>query len=301
MRPMPQLGEFDGQFGLRVLRDGAFEGPGKLSTHLPGRLVPVRSERFVSEANGTSHVSAVITLPGLEDAFDDRLAVAVCEDPDAAHAEIHMLFAGRHEEFLRATPSAIHPDAHIDGRASVAPYGVSVAAGAVIGPNVVLSPGTVIEEDVVLRPGCVIGDPAFNLGRAGGRRRILPSLGGVRIGRGAELAAHVCVDAAMFGGETRVGEETAIDHHAYLAHDVQLGRLVTVCAHAAIMGRVVIGQLAYVGPGAVIVNGAVIGAGASITMGAVVTRDVAEKARVSGNFALPHGRFLEILRRDRDT
>ena len=296
---MIRLSEFDGRFGLRVIRDGAFKGPGKLSTPLPDRLAPLRSERFVEQTNAAANISAVITTPGLEDALDPRLGVAVCDDPDAAHAEIHMICAARHDQALREQRTDIAPDATINDRAAVSPYGVTIGSGAWIGPNVILGPGTVIEAEAVLRAGCVIADPAFNLGRVGGRRRILPSMGGVRIGAGCDLAALVCIDAAMFGGETLIGEGVAIDHHAYIAHDVQLGRGVTVCGHAAIMGRAVIGDGAYVGPGSVIVNGAIIGAGAKVTMGAVVTRDVPEKATVSGNFALPHARFLEGLRRDR--
>lgn len=294
-----RLRKFEGRFGLKVIRDGLFEGTGKLSTQHPGRLVVVRSAQYVEEANEAMNVSAVLTLPGLEAGIDERLAVAVSDYPNEAHSAIHMECAAARERQLRATPTYLHPNADVHERAVISSYGVTVGKHSVIGPNCVLNAGVVVEEDCRVQANCALGGAAFNLGVVGGCRRVLPSIGGVRIKKGSYLAANVCIDAAMFSGETLIGDETAIDHHAYIAHDVQLGKRVTVCGHAAVMGRVIIGDEAYVGPGAVIVNGAEIGTGAKISMGAIVTRDVPEGVTVSGNFALPHARFLDNLRRDR--
>ncbi|WP_262422631.1 DapH/DapD/GlmU-related protein [Brevundimonas denitrificans] len=290
---------FDGKYGLTVIRDGEFEGTGKLSTPLPGRLVPLRSERYVQQTNGASNVTAVLTSPALASQLDERLAVAVCDDPDRAHAEIHLECGASHQRRLQSIPTVIHPTASIDERASVSPFGVTIEAGAVVGPFTVVHAGVVIEEDVHIRANCTLGDAAFNLGTAGGRRRILPAFGGVRIRRGADIAGGVSIDAAMFGGETVIGSEVAIDHHAYIAHDVQVGNLATICGHAAIMGRALIGDRAYIGPGSVIINGATVGQGAKVTMGAVVTRSVEEGQVVTGNFALPHQVFLSNLRQIR--
>ena len=57
-----------------------------------------------------------------------------------------------------------------------------------------------------------------------------------------------------------------------------------------------IGDEAYIGPSSVIINGARIGEKAKVSIGAVVTRDVPAGETVSGNFAIPHDRFLTHLR-----
>jgi UDP-3-O-[3-hydroxymyristoyl] glucosamine N-acyltransferase len=93
-----------------------------------------------------------------------------------------------------------------------------------------------------------------------------------------------------------LGEETVADNLVYIAHDVQVGRQVQICALANILGRTVVGDNAYVGPSAVIKNGLKIGARARISIGSVVTQDVADGAVVSGNFAIGHDRFLTHLR-----
>jgi UDP-3-O-[3-hydroxymyristoyl] glucosamine N-acyltransferase len=93
-----------------------------------------------------------------------------------------------------------------------------------------------------------------------------------------------------------LGEETLLDSLVYIAHDVQIGRRVQVCAMASVFGRSVIGDDAYLGPSCVIKNGLMIGESARINMGSVVTENVGANIAVSGNFAIAHDRFLEHIR-----
>jgi UDP-3-O-[3-hydroxymyristoyl] glucosamine N-acyltransferase len=86
------------------------------------------------------------------------------------------------------------------------------------------------------------------------------------------------------------------DNLVYIAHDVQIGRRVQICALVNILGRATIGDGAYLGPSAVIKNGLSLGANARVNIGAVVTQDVAAGAAVSGNFAISHERFLDHIR-----
>ncbi len=291
-----RLGAFEGVGGLKVLRDAAFAVTGKLSTPLDGLLAPLRSERYLAEANACARLAAVITTPDLAERLDGRLGVAVAREPDVAHAEVHAQLAAARAAALQAQPTTIDPSAQIDGSASIAPYGVEIGAGVYVGPRCVVLPGSTIEADCVLHVGAVIGVAGFQVARIGGRQRIAPQLGGVRLARGVELLADVSVARALFGGETLVGEETLADCHVYIAHDCRIGARVQICALANILGRVEIGDDAYIGPSAVVVNGARIGAGGKVTMGAVVTRDVPAGTTVSGNFAIEHDRFLDHLR-----
>ncbi|MBS0409750.1 MAG: hypothetical protein JSR86_07530 [Proteobacteria bacterium] len=290
------LGAYDGVGGLKVLRDAAFAVTGKLSTPLPGVLAPLRSERYLDEANACANLAAVITTPALAERIDGRLGVAVASEPDAAHAEVHARLAVRRAAALKARPTRIHPTAEVDSSASVAPYGVEIGPNVYVGPRSVVLPGSTLEAGVVLHVGAVIGVAGFQAARVAGRQAIAAQLGGVRLGQGVELLADVAVARALFGGETCVGRETLADCHVYIAHDCRIGARVQICALANILGRVEIGDDAYVGPSAVVVNGARIGAGAKLTMGAVVTRDVDAGATVTGNFAIEHHRFLDHLR-----
>lgn len=291
-----QLSEFQGLAGLEVLRDGPFAVTGKLSTLLDGLCVPLRSAKYLDEVNANPRVSAVLTTREIAGGLDARFAVAIAEKPDTAHAELHARLAEKREAELRARPNRIDASAVIDPSARIADHGVEIGARVRIGAHVSVASGVVVEDDCVLHPGVSLGVPGFNTGIIGGRQRIIPQLGGVRLRPYVELLANVCVARALFGGETTLGEETVVDNLVYIAHDVQIGRRVQICALVNILGRVEIGDEAYIGPSSVIINGARIGEKAKVSIGAVVTRDVPAGATVTGNFAIPHDRFLTHLR-----
>lgn len=293
---MTKLSDYDGLAGLRVLRDGPFEITGKLSTPIPGLCVPLRSAKFADEVNKNANVAAVITTSDIADFVDKRLALAVTDQPDAAHTEIHALLATRHQDNLRSQPNQIDPSATIHPSASIAAYGVKIGPGTWVGANATIAAGVKIESDCVLHPGVSLGVPGFNTGIIGGRQRIIPQIGGVHLKPFVELLSNVCVARALFGGDTLIGEEVVADNLVYIAHDVQIGDRVQICALVNILGRTIVGDEAYLGPSAVIKNGLKIGRGAKISIGAVVTQDVPENTVVSGNFAIPHDRFLHHIR-----
>lgn len=291
-----RLSDFAGGAGFTVLRDGPFKLTGKLSTPLDGLCVPLRAAKYAAEVNANPRVAAVITTREVAEALDARFAVGLAETPDAAHAELHAKLAQLREADLRARPNRIDASAIIDPSARIADHGVEIGAHVRIGAHVSITPGVAIEENCILHSGVSLGVPGFNSGIIGGRQRVIPQLGGVRLKPWVELLSNVCVARALFGGETTLGEETLVDNLAYIAHDVQIGRRVQICALVNILGRVEIGDGAYIGPSAVVVNGTRIGERAKVSIGAVVTRDVLANTTVSGNFAIPHDRFLSHLR-----
>lgn len=294
-----RLSEFDGLAGLHVVRDALFEVTAKLSTPLSEMLVPVRAAAFVEEVNTSQRVAAVLTTRDIAADIDSRLGLAIADDPLVAHAEVHNRCALERRVELENRPTVIDPSAHIDGSATISPFGVVIGPRVHVGPRAVIQPSVSIEAECVIHPGVVLGVEGFQVGRIGGRQRIIPQLGGVRLKPGVEILANGCVARALFGGETTIGEETLADNLVYIAHDVQIGPKVQICAQVNILGRVEIGEGSYVGPSSVIVNGARVGRLAKITMGAVVTRDVPDGETVTGNFAVPHERFLADLRQRR--
>ena len=100
----------------------------------------------------------------------------------------------------------------------------------------------------------------------------------------------------IFGGDTLIGNDTKLADGAHVAHCAKVGARCLVAAGAIILGSTVIGDDVWVGPGAIISNELDVGDKAFITLGAVVTRNVVQGEKVSGNFAIPHARFLEQLK-----
>tara|TARA_R110002124_G_scaffold55108_2_gene156060 strand:+ start:23634 stop:24527 length:894 start_codon:yes stop_codon:yes gene_type:complete len=291
-----RLSEFAALAGMEIVRDGDFMVTGKLSTPMQGLCVPLRLAKYLDEVNANPNVAAVVTTREIAEGVNPRLALAVADKPDEAHSEVHAACVRQLDSVMRERPNSIDPTAIIHPTASFADYAVTIGPHVEIGAMVRIEAGTTVEEGVRLHSGVVLGVEGFNTGIVGGRLRVMPQLGGVRIKAHAELLAKVCVARALFGGETTIGEETMIDCHTYIAHDVQIGRRVQICALANILGRVEIGDEAYIGPSAQIINGAKVGAKAKVSMGSVVTRDVPDGTRVTGNFALPHDQFVKNLR-----
>jgi UDP-3-O-[3-hydroxymyristoyl] glucosamine N-acyltransferase len=120
--------------------------------------------------------------------------------------------------------------------------------------------------------------------------------GGVRLARGVEIQSNTCVDRALFGGFTEIGEDCLIDNLVHVAHNVRMGPRCRVAACAMVGGSVVLGEEVWIGPNASISSEITVGGRAFVTLGAVVTRDVGNGEHVSGNFAIDHTRFLAFLR-----
>jgi UDP-3-O-[3-hydroxymyristoyl] glucosamine N-acyltransferase len=291
-----RLSDFNALSGFELVRDGQFLTTGKLSTSQKGLCVPLSSERYVDEINANPNVMAVITKRDLVDALDTSIAVGIAENPNEAHNAIHAILAEQSAQEIRKRPSIIDKTAVIDSSARISDYGVVVGPRCHIGPNAYLGPAVTLVSDCVLHSGSNLGMPGFNTGIIGGRQRIIPPIGGVKLLPFVELLSNNCIARATYQGDTIIGEESVLDNLVYIAHDVQIGRRVQICALVNILGRTTIGNHAYIGPSAVIKNGLTIGHNAKISMGSVVTQDVADGETVTGNFAVAHERFISYMR-----
>lgn len=280
---------------VEVVRDGAFETLGLLSSSAHGLLVFAESAEWADQAARTKSVACVMTTRELASRVPENLGVAITEHPRDAFYALHnrlvaeAFYAAPFDTTIDAT-ACVHP------RAYVADRDVRIGARCVIEPNATILEGTILEEDVVIRAGAVIGGEGFQVFPSDGKLVTIRHGGGVKVGARADIQHNAVVDRAVFGEATSIGEDTKIDNLVHIAHNVRLGRRNRVVAGAMIAGSVVSGDDVWFGPMCAVSHGLHIGTGASITMGAVVTRDVPDGAKVSGNFAIDHGRFLAHIR-----
>jgi UDP-3-O-[3-hydroxymyristoyl] glucosamine N-acyltransferase len=291
-----RLGDLPGSLGLRVERDAAFGALGFVTHETPARLGFVAEARWLSALEAAPGLAAVITTADLAAAVPARLGLAVSDRPRQAFYAVHAYLARETGFYARPAGTGIDPSARVHPSAVVPASDVTIGARTLLEPHVTIFPGTVVGADCVLRAGAVIGAEGFQFDVADGPPVAVPHAGGVRLGDRVEVQSNTVIDRAVFGGFTEVGDDTKIDNLVHVAHNVRLGRRCRVVALAMIGGSVVVGDDAWIGPHAAISDNLRVGDGASISLGAVVTRDVPAGARVTGNFAVPHDRFLAHLR-----
>jgi UDP-3-O-[3-hydroxymyristoyl] glucosamine N-acyltransferase len=280
----------------RVVRDCEFCSLGFVSHRRPGLLAFLADERFAPALADNPDLAAVIASPALADRVPGHLGLALSDDPRRAFFDLHDHLA-RHTEFYGADrPSVVAPSARVHPAAHVAKENVVIGERVVVEPNATVFNRVVVEDDAIVRAGAVVGAEGFQFQRTGEGLLPVVHTGSVRLCRGAEIQSGACVDRAVFGGETVIGEDSRIDGLVFVAHDVRVGRRCRIVAHAVLCGSAVIGDDCWVGPGAVISSGVSVGRGARVSLGSVVTRDVPEGQTVSGHFAIDHESFLAFMR-----
>lgn len=290
-----RLSEIPAQFAISTVRDGAFASLGFVSHETPGMLVFLESDRYLAELEECTHATAVIARPELVERVPARLAVASADSPRQTFYALHNHLAET-GFYWTSFESVIAGSARVHPRAYVAARDVRIGEGVVIEPNATILERSIIEDGAIVRANAVIGSEGFQF--VASDQALLPvaHAGGVRLETGVEIQSCTCVDRAVFGGFTVVGAHSKIDNLVHIAHNVQLGRRNRVVAGAMIAGSVRTGDDVWIGPMASISHELTMGHGANATMGAVVTRDVPAGQRVTGNFALEHGKFIAFMR-----
>ena len=289
-----KLSEIANSQTLTVARDGAFSSLGFANQRRPGMLTFLATKEFAADIARNDAISCVLASPDVADSVPDGLGLAVCDDPRLTFYRLHNHLATDTAFYHARGDGRISATARVHPTAFVAP-GVEIEDEVEIGPHAVILAGTSIGAGSVIRAGSVIGSEGFQVIHWDNEVLRVVHAGTIRIGRGVDIHANCCVDRGLFG-ETAIGDKSTIDNLVYIAHEVRIGERCRIGAHAVVNGSAVVEDDAWIGPGAVLSNGISVGSRATVTMGAVVTRDVAASARVSGNFAVDHERFLAFIR-----
>lgn len=250
-------------------------------------------------ANGlTDDVSALLVSSEMR-GMELGCSATVVENPRVAFFQMNEWLGLHSDGYAREEfPTRISPSAQISPLAYIAPNNVVIDDDVVIEEFCSVKANTTIGKGSVLRTGCTVGGIGFEVKKLpDGGAFVAAHLGGVIIGREVEIQQGTCIDRAIYPwDDTVIGDYTKTDNLVHIAHGCKIGRRVEIAAGAVISGRVVIGEDAWVGPGVVIRNGIALGARSRANMGSVVSLDVPDDEAVTGNFAIPHARFMANLK-----
>jgi UDP-3-O-[3-hydroxymyristoyl] glucosamine N-acyltransferase len=250
----------------------------------------VSDRKFLAQARETKAGACFVGAADVE-VLPAGCAALVTAAPQAAYAiAAHRLYRPR-----LATGVAVSPSAEIEPQVVLGPgvvigAGAQIGRGSRIGANTVIGPGVAIGRDCVISAnvtigfaligdrvrilaGAAIGEPGF--GATVGPKGLIdiPQLGRVILQDGVSIGANSCVDRGAFE-DTVLGENTKIDNHVQIAHNVRVGRNCVMAAQTGISGSVTIGDGAQFGGRAGVADHVTIGDGARIGASAGVLRDV---------------------------
>ncbi|MEM7470532.1 MAG: hypothetical protein AAF340_04210 [Pseudomonadota bacterium] len=281
-----------------ILRDAEIAFAGKLTTPLEHRIVPVSTHDHIAQANTATGVAALITPPDLSSEVPDGLGLILSDNPLETLAKIQTALAQTPSLQWDSFETRIHPTAQISKTAEIASTDVVIGPATQIGPGVVVEPRTLIGARCRIAAHTHLGAQGFEKD-PGNPGHLLEQSGGVKIADDVTIQSSCVISRAIFGGFTQAGDRTLIDSLVSVSHDCNIAPDVIICAKASLSGRVKIERGAYIGPGSSISNGITVAQGGQVSLGAVVTRDVLENEKVSGNFALPHEKWLSFIKQFR--
>ena len=287
--------------GWTILRDGEFSSLGLAgaAAGLP-ILTFAGDEKYLRRAVANPDVSAVLIPPALADSpllTERPLGVAVC-------ASLRRDFFETHNDLAQTAPdrylrprfaTRIDPTARISPLAEIGSENIEIGPGVVIEAFVSIKENTRIGAGTIVRSGTVLGGSGLEFMRIGADG-ILPvaHCGWLTIEERVEIQYNCCVSRSLFPWhETRIGAETKIESLVHVAHGVTIGSRALIAAGAVIGGSALIGDDVWIGPNATVSSEVRVGNGARVSLGAVAVGRVKDGETVSGNFAMPHDKFLK--------
>jgi UDP-3-O-[3-hydroxymyristoyl] glucosamine N-acyltransferase len=278
-----------------VMRDGQFEALSLVHIGTGAHLIVLEDDEIPSP--WPEGVTAVIASKKCEGA-PRNVGFMIARQPYATFAAIHERMAET-SHYLPKAPNEIDHSAKIHASAVIAEDSVMMGRRCEIGPFAVVNRGSVLGDNVRIGAGSIIGQelpvPIWNKDSA---IRLRPA-GLVQIGSNVDIHGNCVVSRGLFDQPTRIDDEVKIDNLVTVgaSASVEEGSMLVACANIGNFAR--IGKKVWIGPNASIEDSVRIGDGAFISIGSTVVEDVGENAKVSGNFAIDHGKFISFIKKIR--
>jgi UDP-3-O-[3-hydroxymyristoyl] glucosamine N-acyltransferase len=270
------------------------EGLGLVIADRPNTFSFLDDRKFAGQLSDNPNITTALVRHDLLAEVGSRIRAIPCDDPRHAFYSLQNFIA---KETYVKSPSVIDSQAQISPNAYVSPFNVRIGARTVVEPNATVLPDVSIGKDCVIRAGSVIGSEGFEHKRTTKGLLSVVHDGQVIVGDRVELGALNSVAKGFSFRHTTIGDETRTDNLVHIAHGVQIGKRCLVPACAMIAGSVTVGDDVWIGPNASISSHVTLADRSFVTIGAVVTRNVDIDQKVTGNFAIPHDRFLSNLKK----
>jgi UDP-3-O-[3-hydroxymyristoyl] glucosamine N-acyltransferase len=290
--------EHDQALEIEIRGYPAFMNLGTLASELEMVLTYCTSSKYLEAAHAKGNVVAAFVKK--EDAafVNTKLSLIYSNDPKIDFYRFHEYLLGNTDFYGGDRKTQISAKAEIHPTASVAESNVEISDRVIVGPNAVILENTTVGPGTYVGPGTVIGIDGTQTVELGSQKHFrISHAGGVRIGENTFIGANSVLVKGLFRDYTTIGRNVTIGNLVNIGHNCIIDDDAMILPSTIVSGSVTIGRGARVSPGAAIADSKRIGEDAWITIGAVVTTDVERQGRVSGNFAIPHERLLQHIKK----
>jgi UDP-3-O-[3-hydroxymyristoyl] glucosamine N-acyltransferase len=282
-----------------MLNDSEFNWLGLTADKYENRkvLTFLNDEKYIPEVIKNETIFAIITKKEIIEKnieLKNKYGIIISENPKKDFFLLHNRLV-KEDFYYPILKNKISTKAVISKSACIGEYNVEIADNVIIEDNVTIYSNSIIKENSIIRAGSTIGGNGFEFSKFNDEVLAVIPGGKVIIDKNVEIQNNNCIDRGIFSN-TYIGENVKTDNLVHIAHDVVIGKNTFIIACVFLGGRVVIGDNSYIGPNCTVKNGLKIGNNSKVSMGSVVTKNVADNEVVTGNFAIPHNKFLKAFK-----
>ncbi len=285
--------------GIEIFRDGSFATLGTLAERKERMLAVIQDIDDFNIIKESGFLTSVVTTTEIARAIPSKLGVCVSDDPFDAFIRIHEYLGSKTDFYGVEVANQISAHAQIHSTAIIGEHSIRIASGCVVGPKAVVLERSSLGTNVSIGPGTIVGCGSFVAPKVGNNIRHMPCMGGTNVENSVQIHSNCTICRSIFGGTTSIGEYTMLDNLVSIGQNAKIGRRCLIPASAVIGPNVLIGDDVWIGPNAVVAENLSIGDEAYVTLGSVVVDNVAKGAKVTGNFAVNHDKFISFMRKIR--
>lgn len=289
--------EANEEFGIKnILEDREFETLGLAAANIDLEFCTfIEDEKYIEDIS--KNATMVITKDSLAEKIKNK-GICISNNPRIAYFKLHNYLTEKEKYRMnKRFKTRIGENCDISNLAYISEENVKIGNNVIIEEFASIKSNVIIGDNTIIRSGSVLGSEGYEFKRVDDEVLSVKHIGWVEVGQHVEIQHNTCVDKAIYPWDrTIISDYCKVDNLVHIAHGVKLDKGVFVVAGTLMGGRTEVGANTWIGVGATVSNGLVIGKEASLNIGSVVTKNVEDKASVSGNFAIDHRKFIEFIK-----
>ena len=245
-------------------------------------------------------VKMIITKGKIAQKINDckNFGVCIVDNPRIEFFKLHNALKSEDTYLRKNFITAIGENCTISEFSNISKRNVKIGNNVIIEEFADIKENTAIGDNCIIRAGAKIGGVDFEFKKENQSIFGVAHYGGVILGNNVEIQCNSVVNRGVYPWDnTSIDDFTKIDALSIVSHGVKIGKRNLIACQTAIGGRTIIGDDCWFGLGTTIKNGLTIGNNVRSNVGAVVTKNVNNNESLTGNFAIQHEKFIEIMKK----